>query len=143
MPTRNTFVSKGRAIEMIVAALFTATLLSAAAADDISDPGWSRYVADCSRCHGRDAKGDGPEAATLVASPTDLTTLSRGNGGAFPDEYVRRVIDGRELSPVGHGEASMPVWGNHYRRALPGYSEAVVQEKIDALLDYLNSIQVE
>jgi len=111
-------------------------------AHDVLEQGRERYVNDCGGCHGADARGEGTVAAALKIPPSDLTALSRGNSGKFPEDYVRRVVDGRELPPAAHGETAMPVWGEHYKRALPGYSEAIVTEKIDALIAYLKSIQV-
>lgn len=112
-------------------------------ANELLEQGRDRYLNDCGGCHGADARGDGAVAAALKIPPSDLTQLTRGNAGEFPEAYVRRVVDGRELPPAAHGETSMPVWGKHYRRALPGYSEAIVTEKIDALVAYLKSIQAE
>ena len=34
----------------------------------------------CASCHGMDAKGDGPVAASLKKKPADLTMLSKNNG---------------------------------------------------------------
>jgi mono/diheme cytochrome c family protein len=39
----------------------------------------------CASCHGADARGRGPAAPALKASPADLTVLSRNNHGKFPD----------------------------------------------------------
>lgn len=127
------------------AALITGVILAAVAvagkADDLIEQGRERYVDDCGGCHGVDARGGGAVAAALKIPPSDLTVLARDNSGRFPEDYVRRVVDGRELPPAAHGETSMPVWGTHYKRALPGYSEAVVVAKIDALIAYLKSVQ--
>lgn len=112
-------------------------------ADDPAEQGRERYMSDCGSCHGADARGGGTVAAALKMPPSDLTVLSRDNSGQFPEDYVRRVVDGRDLPPAAHGETSMPVWGDHYKRALPGYSEAIVSAKIDALIAYLMSIQAD
>ena len=112
-------------------------------AEDVIELGRDRYVNDCGGCHGADARGGGAVAAALKMPPSNLTVLSRDNSGQFPEDYVRRVVDGRELPPAAHGETSMPVWGEHYKRALPGYSEAMVSEKIDALIAYLKSVQTD
>lgn len=105
--------------------------------------GRDRYENDCVSCHGLSARGDGAVAEILTIAPADLTVLSRGNGGEFPEDHVKRVIDGRDLPPAVHGKTAMPVWGMQYKRTLPGYSEEVVQRKINALVAYLRSIQVE
>ncbi len=127
----------------LIGTITFAAISFTAMADDLIEQGRERYMNDCGGCHGADARGGGAVAAALKMPPSDLTVLSRDNAGQFPEEYVRRVVDGRELPPAAHGETSMPVWGSHYKRALPGYSEAIVREKIDALIAYLVSIQTD
>jgi len=127
----------------LIVGLTLAMVGTTAGADEMTVTGRDRYVNDCGGCHGADARGGGAVAAALKMPPSDLTRLSRDNSGVFPEDYVRRVVDGRELPPAAHGETSMPVWGEHYRRSLPGYSEAVVSAKIDALIAYLKSVQIE
>lgn len=68
------------------------------------------YLRYCAACHGRSLKGDGAVASGLVNAPTDLTTLSAGNGGKFPYERVAAIIDGSKTSRI-HGTPDMPVWG--------------------------------
>lgn len=102
--------------------------------------GRANFRSYCATCHGTDAKGDGPMADSLRVRPSDLTLIARRNDGRFPTDTVRRTIDGR--SPVkGHGGPEMPVWGDAFRSPSEGYSEAKVAERIDALVEYLKSIQ--
>lgn len=111
-------------------------------ADDESvERGRARYLDDCAGCHGVGANGDGEVAKVLTIPPGDLTVLSRSNGGQFPEDYVRRAIDGRDLPPAAHGQIAMPVWGRHYQRSLLAYSEEIVQRRLDQLIAYLKSIQ--
>jgi len=133
-----------------VAAIATAVLWccagawpAAATADDDIERGRERYVADCSGCHGKSGHGDGAGAEILAVAPPDLTRLAKDNNGKFPEDYVRQIIDGRDLPSAAHGQSGMPVWGLHYKRNVPGYSEELVLEKIDALVAYLRSIQIE
>jgi hypothetical protein len=35
----------------------------------------------------------------------------------------------------------MPVWGDAFKRAGDGYSETKVKERIDALVDYIATLQ--
>ena len=94
----------------------------------------------CATCHGADAKGEGPMADNLRVRPPDLTLIAKRNAGRFPADTVRRTIDGR--NPVkGHGGPEMPVWGDAFRSPSDAYSDAKVAEKIDALVEYLKSIQ--
>jgi mono/diheme cytochrome c family protein len=94
----------------------------------------------CAVCHGTNATGDGPLAASMRRKPANLTEIAKRNGGVFPSEVVFRVIDGRQ--PVrGHGGPDMPVWGDAFLRTTDGGGEASVKQKIDALVAYLESLQ--
>jgi len=98
------------------------------------------YVNYCASCHGPRAKGDGEMAAALKKKPADLTTIAQRNGGKFPADIVFRTIDGR--NPVlGHGGQAMPVWGNAFLRADGGTTAEVARARVDALVNYLESIQ--
>ncbi|MBM4226384.1 MAG: cytochrome c [Gammaproteobacteria bacterium] len=103
--------------------------------------GKSRYMKDCAACHGATGVGDGPVAGALHKAPSGLTHLAARNDGEFPTDYVRRVVDGRDLQQLAHGSVEMPVWGNQYRSSLLALSEQHVQRKINALVVYLQSIQ--
>lgn len=118
-------------------------LSSVAVAEDLISKGRDRYYNDCAACHGEAASGGGSVSEVLTVSPSDLTQLSRDNRGQFPASYVRRVVDGRELPPVAHGETRMPIWGNHYRQTSSGRSEQNVERNIDELIAYLRSVQAE
>ena len=96
----------------------------------------------CGSCHGAGAKGDGPLAEHLRVRPPDLTQIAKNKGGTFPADEVRQTIDGRKPLP-GHGGGDMPVWGEAFKESGTGQSEAEVQERIDALVQYIQSIQAE
>jgi mono/diheme cytochrome c family protein len=68
------------------------------------------YERFCASCHGEAGFGDGPVAPALKVMIPDLTRMYQRNGGKFPEERVRRIIDGREVFPI-HGSRYMPVWG--------------------------------
>ena len=95
----------------------------------------------CGSCHGKSAKGDGPLADHLRIRPPDLTLFAKRNGGKFDADKVYRIIDGRE-AVKGHGGVDMPVWGDAFKRSGEGYSEKAVKARIQAITDYLSSIQV-
>jgi mono/diheme cytochrome c family protein len=102
--------------------------------------GSATYRTYCAVCHGREGRGDGPLAGSLRFSPPDLTLVAKRNGGRYPEDLVRRIIDGRK--PVkGHGGPDMPVWGDAFKNASDSDSEDKVKEKIDALVEYLRQIQ--
>jgi mono/diheme cytochrome c family protein len=93
----------------------------------------------CASCHGSGGRGDGPMAAALRKAPSDLTQFAKRNGDVFPGERVRRIIDGRDVSS--HGDRTMPVWGDAFRRASAEASDETVGARIAALVRYLQSIQ--
>jgi mono/diheme cytochrome c family protein len=108
-----------------------------------SDPnhtaGSSIFKTYCATCHGVEARGDGPLADQLRVRPPDLTLFAHRNG-SFDREKVRRIIDGR--NPVkGHGGPDMPIWGDVFKQADEGYNEKKVLERLQALVDYLATLQ--
>jgi mono/diheme cytochrome c family protein len=123
---------------------------TAFAADRI-DFGKREYLGKCASCHGQNGKGDGAVGEWLRVPPTDLTGLSKRNGGVFPYDYVYYVIDGREIVK-GHGTRNMPIWGSNYAAEGIGATEYYpemqndmevhVRNRIMSLIDYLNRIQV-
>jgi mono/diheme cytochrome c family protein len=100
----------------------------------------------CAQCHGMDATGDGPVAPALKKKPANLTMLAKNNGGVFPADEVRNFIDGTKTAE-GHGTREMPIWGYAFMHR-PGSSgvpesEEAVQHKINRLVEYVKSIQVQ
>jgi len=96
----------------------------------------------CTTCHGEKGQGNGPLAEHLRFAPPDLTLLARRNGGEYPAEMVRRIIDGR--TPVkGHGGPDMPVWGDAFKNAETGFDEEQVTARIEGLVRYLKTLQAE
>jgi len=102
------------------------------------------YEVACMPCHGIDGRGDGRLAETLKTPPADLTRIARSNQGQFPSARIAEIIDGRALVAA-HGKREMPVWGDRYSVPMRGESPATVEKRvraqIDALIDYLKSIQ--
>ena len=100
----------------------------------------------CSGCHGEDGKGGGARSFGLSVGPPDLTTLKIRNGGVFPRERLRRVIDGREDIKL-HLDREMPVWGQLFKlEAEEGFGGAegddvTVQDRIEHLIDFIESLQ--
>jgi mono/diheme cytochrome c family protein len=93
----------------------------------------------CASCHGSDGRGAGPMADQLRRLPPSLTSFAARNGGLFPSERVRRIIDGRDIPS--HGTTEMPVWGDAFRRSREGLSDAAAAARIDAIVRFLESIQ--
>lgn len=101
------------------------------------EAGRTLYMDHCAGCHGASGRGDGPAADSMRRTPTDLTGYAHANGGVFPAEKLRTVIDGRGVGA--HGSVQMPVWGSVFKAA--SGSEGAVRERIEAIVAYLRSLQ--
>lgn len=138
----------------LLIAVFIASISTAGSAfasgSGKSDLGKNEYMNKCAVCHGQSGKGDGGAIDILKTAPTNLTFLSKNNGGVFPFERVYMVIDGRQ-AVTGHGSRDMPIWGGSYSQEkakageyffeMPYDMEMYVRARILALIDYLNRIQ--
>jgi mono/diheme cytochrome c family protein len=102
--------------------------------------GKEMFMTYCVACHGRDAKGTGPAAASLKVPPADLTQLSAKNGGKFPELRVFGVIHGDTDRPTAHGSKEMPVWGNVFQ-SMSRDNGAGTQMRVANLTAYIKSIQ--
>lgn len=117
-----------------------------ASAAEVIGAGPAEFENRCAVCHGLEGRGDGPFAALLLHQPADLTRLAADNGGRFPADRVRRMIDGRE-AVASHGPREMPIWGREllteYQRSSTGIGapETYVRTRIEALVDYLRGLQ--
>lgn len=102
------------------------------------------YRSHCASCHGPNGKGDGPVAAVLTKKPADLTQITKGHAGTFPEEWVRQFIDGSDMIPA-HGTSEMPIWGLAFAKGGPTTStkrtQGEVDKRIKLLVDYIKSIQ--
>ncbi len=90
----------------------------------------------CASCHGTAGRGDGSMASRLRKAPPDLTKYTARNGGVFPSERLRRIIDGRDV--VAHGDPAMPVWGDVFRRTA---GDAAARDRVDALVAFVEGVQ--
>ena len=139
----------GRILVIMFLVSFPGILLSSATGAGNSqpeEPGRTDFVTYCAACHGVEGRGDGTIAEFLTITATDLTQLSKKNAGVFPRERATNVIDGRAEVKV-HGPRDMPVWGDWFEFeegssiAGKGAEEKVVQARINALVDYIETIQ--
>ncbi len=99
------------------------------------DAGGRTFARYGALCDGIDGTGAGPRAESLAAAPPDLTELAEGNGGTFPEERVKNVIENG--GPKGHGMMAMLAWGKVFNEDLGGDSHKV----IDDLTTYIKSLQ--
>jgi mono/diheme cytochrome c family protein len=127
-----------------ISVLLCATLVSlqvhAQAFDEYS--GQETFMRFCAACHGESGQGDGPVAAGLPISVPDLTLLEKRRGDSFPEDVLRKIIDGQETVVV-HGTRYMPVWGYEFwaEEGADDKAKERVEIIVDNLVEYLRSIQ--
>ena len=93
----------------------------------------------CAACHGAEGKGNGPAAESLKTPPSDLTALSKNNGGKYPALKVNSAIRG-EAAVGAHGSKEMPVWGALFR-TISGGHQSEVDQRVANLVSYIKSLQ--
>jgi mono/diheme cytochrome c family protein len=91
----------------------------------------------CAPCHGAAGRGDGSMAGQLRTMPPNLATLAARNGGAYPADRVRRIVE--DAGPAAHGSREMPVWGPMLDRLNVGGTGG--QDRINAVVRYIREIQ--
>lgn len=101
--------------------------------------GKDMFRAYCASCHGTDGRGRGRAAIVLQLHPTDLTLLSRNNGGRFPTLKVESSIRGEASLPA-HGSKEMPVWGSLFW-TMHKERQAEVQQRLANLTGYIETLQ--
>ncbi|MEL6977201.1 MAG: cytochrome c [Pseudomonadota bacterium] len=132
--------------ELGLAAILCAMFGAGPALADLA-PGEEDYRTRCAACHGERGLGDGPIAFYFTAPPPPLAQLAARNDGAFPRERVIAIIDGREWRNA-HGGRAMPIWGELFEASAKeslkgegGDAEALVEERLGQLVDYLKTLQ--
>jgi mono/diheme cytochrome c family protein len=104
--------------------------------------GHQMFTSYCAVCHGANGKGTGPAAASMKIPPTDLTLLSKNNGGTFPANHVATVLQFGVENPA-HGSAQMPIWGDLMRSLSPVAQDpgTLVHQRINNITEYLKQLQ--
>jgi mono/diheme cytochrome c family protein len=100
--------------------------------------GANLFQAYCATCHGKDAKSNGPAAASLKNQPPDLTRIGQRNGGKFPIDRVQKIIAGDDGIPA-HGSRAMPIWGPIFSQI--AWDQDLGRVRIYNLAKYLESLQ--
>jgi mono/diheme cytochrome c family protein len=140
-----TLKTSARLLLLMALAAFTAAPASAQAPGaaphgESRVGGSSVFKTYCASCHGESGRGNGAVAIFLRRRPADLTQIATRNKGTFPAERVYQMIDGRQAVKA-HGESQMPVWGDAFAKSTTDSDERAIKAKIEALVEYLESIQ--
>jgi mono/diheme cytochrome c family protein len=93
----------------------------------------------CAACHGVDGRGHGPASVALKHAVPDLTLISQRNGGKFPYQHVKDIIEGKQPGPPAHGDREMPTWGPIFHEVESDMDWGEV--RLDAVTKHLESIQ--
>ena len=91
-------------------------------------------------CHGEDGNGGGVLADSINTPPLDLTTIALRREG-FDKELLAKIIAGVEEVP-GHSTGDMPAWFETFKESERISDEAVLDEKIEHIVAYLETIQL-
>jgi len=132
-----------KATRVLLAAALAAALAGPVNGADFSDySGAELYHRFCASCHGAGGEGDGPVSRSFTVAVPDLTRISQRHGGQYPENWVYRVIDGREAL-VSHGPRDMPVWGVELWREQGAdvTAGAKTRDAIARLVEYLHTLQ--
>ena len=93
----------------------------------------------CAACHGTDGRGHGPASLALKHPVPDLTLISQRNGGKFPYQRVKGVIEGNDTGLLAHGDREMPIWGPIFHEVESDQDWGEV--RLDAITRHMASIQ--
>ena len=104
-----------------------------------TDQGAQLFKMYCASCHGVNGRGSGPASEQFRKIPPDLTRYTARNGGVFPSERVRRIIDGTGVAA--HGDRDMPVWGDAFQGGREGLTADGAKARIDLIVRFLEAIQ--
>lgn len=110
------------------------------------DFGKQEFETRCASCHGKDGRGYGWLADFLIDGPSDLTLLSKNNGGVLPISRIYQSLWEGSI-PI-HDRSDMPAWGQIYQ--LEAYemnvgdvyfTEIYAESRILLLLEYISRLQ--
>lgn len=109
------------AFTAIVVLLLTSVSTGPAQAED-NIPVATTYQVYCSRCHGENGQGDGPDGATLSPKPRDFTDCA----------VMGKISDATIIKAITNGGASVSL-----SRDMPAWGEELSGKKIGELAAYV------
>jgi hypothetical protein len=101
--------------------------------------GQETFQQSCAVCHGKQGKGNGMAASSLNPPPSDLTTLAKRNGGAFPSAHLVAVLKGTDSSKA--HSSTMMIWRALFLADAKG-NEAAADARVNELVAFIQSLQV-
>lgn len=107
-----------------VVAILLAGLLTGPVFGDEDIPVTMTYQVYCSRCHGENGQGDGPDGATLSPKPRDFADCS----------VMSKIPDATIVKAIKNGGAAVGL-----SRDMPAWGEALNDKKIDALAAFVRT----
>ena len=103
--------------------LVAATVATVAAADVAATK--KEFVRFCTKCHGPDGKGDGPQADALTTKPRDFTDCGR----------MKAITDDTLFTAIKEGGESV-----HLSKDMPAWKDGMDDQEIHDLVAYVRSL---
>jgi len=103
--------------------LIAATVLPAAAVDLAAAK--KDFVRFCSKCHGNEGKGDGPQADALTTKPRDFTDCTR----------MKKETDDTLFTAVKEGGEAV-----HLSKDMPAWKDGMDDDEIHDLVGYVRGL---
>jgi cytochrome c oxidase cbb3-type subunit 3 len=103
--------------------VIAATALPAAAADVAAAK--KEFVRFCSKCHGNEGKGDGPQADALTTKPRDFTDCTR----------MKAISDEMAFTAIKEGGEAV-----HLSKDMPAWKDGMEDDEIHDLVAYVRSL---
>lgn len=107
-----------------------------AASEATLKAGGETFLRYCALCHGLDGTGLGPLSDALQKAPPDLTQISKRNGGTFPADKVKNIIENGGIKS--HGMMAMLAWGKVFNEEMGKDRQGEVINNVAA---YIESLQ--
>jgi len=108
----------GLALLLIVMAVRTTVAADVAATK-------KEFIRFCSKCHGNEGKGDGPQADALTTKPRDFTDCAR----------MKAITDDTIFTAIKEGGESV-----HLSKDMPAWKEGMDDDEIHDLVAYVRSL---
>jgi cytochrome c oxidase cbb3-type subunit 3 len=118
-------VSEGESMRStgLILVLIAATAMPAAATDMAATK--KEFVKFCTKCHGTEGKGDGPQADALTTKPRDFTDCGR----------MKAISDGTLFTAIKEGGEAVQL-----SKDMPAWKDGMEDDEIHDLVTYVRSL---